>query len=169
MQREVAAKPSLRREQLVVFFDGACGICTGIRETLAKLDVLRRVKWIPLQTPRVLPLVGLTVEEAMDTVWALRPDGRLVHGVEALTSVLDALLPTAGMISRLVGKGALRAMLEPLFHVLSKNRQHFAACEVHLGKRYAPLHPADEAALSARMPRLPVEEIRIRGDHRYAH
>lgn len=133
--------------KVVVFYDACCGMCSGIREALARVDLLGRVRWMPLQTPGAVEQVGLTEEQALTTVWAVRSDRTLVSGVEVVAAVLDALFPTAGVLTRAVQLPLLHAILEPMFHVVSENRRRLVACAVKPGQVFEPLTPEEAAWL----------------------
>ena len=153
------ARQRIRPGQLVVLYDGICGLCAQLHQTVAALDVLGRVGWLPLQTPGLLPLVGIGEGEAVETVWAITGDGRRIKGGETIAQVLDSLVPAPlPLFARLRQLEAARRVLGPMFKAVSDKRRELWACPADAGRRkFEPLHPREEAELRARL-RLPVED-----------
>lgn len=149
----------LRPGQLVVLFDGACGLCAQVRASLASLDLRRNIAWLPLQTPELLPCVGLDVARANETVHALTPEGRLLAGAQAVGAIVDALLPAPlGPFSRLLRNDRLRRLADAAFHLVSENRKRLLACRVPPPGSFTALTRAEYAELTRRLgpPALPV-------------
>jgi predicted DCC family thiol-disulfide oxidoreductase YuxK len=117
------------RDQLTVFFDAACGICSGLRERLARIDVEKRVRWVPLQTPGALEAAGISPEAAADEVWAIRR-GEKLHGAGVAAAVLDQLSPLP-VFERAYGVGPLRWVADRAYRWVSERRGRIsAACRI---------------------------------------
>lgn len=139
--------PAPERPRLVVFYDGACGLCSGIRELIARADLLRRIWWIPLQTPGALEEAGITLDDALRTVWGISASGERIQGAAVVAAVLDALMPVGSVFSFVQRAPLVKALSELTFHVVSENRRSVLQCDVTHGPKEFP--PLDEAARRA--------------------
>lgn len=74
----------------VLVFDGFCGFCTRTALAVRRLDRLDRIRALPLQAPRVLPLVGITREEALREAQWVGADGVRRSGAGAMAGALQA-------------------------------------------------------------------------------
>lgn len=143
----------IRPGQLVVLYDGICGLCAQLHQTISAVDVLKRVGWLPLQTPGLLELVGIAEDEAVQTVWAVTPDGRRIQGGETIAQVLDSLVPSPlPMFARLRQMEALRRVLGPLWQAVSDKRRALWVCPADAGRRcFEPLSAREVAELRTRL------------------
>lgn len=142
----VTVEPS----QLVVLFDGVCGLCRQLRELLATLDVRRRIAWVPLQTPGVLEAVGLGMEQVTETVWAIAPDGRRLSGAEVCAAIFDRLSPLPALCERALRIRMLKLMAERGFKRVSESRSKLA-CNLEGWRRFEPLDENAERELQRRV------------------
>ena len=150
----------IRPGQLLVLYDGICGLCAQLHQTLSAVDVMKRLGWLPLQTPGLLEVVGIPEEEAVQTVWAITPDGQRICGGETVAQVLDCLVPAPlPVFARLRQMEALRRVVGPLFHLVSEKRRELWACpaDAARGKQFKPLSWREEAELRARLGLLPAD------------
>ncbi len=154
-QRPVRIRPG----QLVVLYDGICGLCAQLHQTISAVDVLKRVGWLPLQTPGLLELVGISEDEAVQTVWAITPEGQRIQGGETIAQVLDSLVPSPlPMFARLRQMEALRRVVGPIWQAVSDKRRELWACPADAGRRrFDPLSAREAAELRARL-QLPGDE-----------
>jgi predicted DCC family thiol-disulfide oxidoreductase YuxK len=143
----------VRPGQLVVLHDGICGLCAQLHQAIAAIDVLRRVGWLPLQTPGLLDLVGIPAGAALEAVWAITADGERVRGGETVAHVLDSLVPAPlPVFARLRQVEAVRRVVGPLFHRVSEQRRALWACPADAGLRtFKPLSWREEAELRSRL------------------
>lgn len=149
----------IRPGQLVVLYDGICGLCAQLHQTVAAIDVLKRVGWLPLQTPGLLQLVGIPEDEAVETVWAITGDGQRIRGGETIAHVLDSLVPAPlPVFSRLRQIEGVRRVIGPLFKAVSDRRRQLWACPAEAGRKtFKPLSWREEEELRSRL-RLPAGE-----------
>ena len=99
---------------LTLLFDGACPFCRLEIEKLAKRDTLKRLVFVDIAAPAFDAAhyagdSGVTLEDMNRLIHAVRPDGKLVAGVEVFRLAYGA-----------VGLGPLWAptgltLLKPLF------------------------------------------------------
>lgn len=141
---------AVESSQLVVLFDGVCGLCRQLRELLATLDVRRRIAWVPLQTPGVLETVGLDMEQATETIWAITPDGRRLSGAEVLAAIFDRLSPLPALAERALRIRMLKLMAERGFKRVSESRYKLA-CSLEGRRRFDPLDDQAERELQRRV------------------
>ena len=77
----------------IVFYDGVCGLCGRTVRFLCKRDRRDRLRFAPLQGPtaaRLLPPLGGR-PEALDTIYVLTAEGRLLEKSRAVLFAVAAL------------------------------------------------------------------------------
>ena len=78
----------------VLFFDGACGMCTRSRDFLLKLDRTGDLQTEPLQRAGTAERLGISPERLMEQVWWLDSSGQVYGGAEAANAAVSAALGT---------------------------------------------------------------------------
>ena len=67
----------------VLFFDGACGMCTRSRDLLLRLNRTGGLATEPLQSPGTAERLGFTPDRLMESIWWLDSSGTVYGGAEA--------------------------------------------------------------------------------------
>ena len=118
----------------VLFFDGACGMCTRSRDLLLKLNRTGDLKTEPLQRPGTAERLGIPPDRLMESVWWLDSSGTVYGGAEAASAAVSAALGTRVplLIYRLPG---MRSLQEAIYRWVADHRYRFPGttpyCESH--------------------------------------
>ena len=118
----------------VLFFDGACGMCTRSRELLLRLDRTGELKTEPLQGAGAAERLGIQPSQLLESVRWLDSSGDVYSGAEAANAALSAALGTRLplMIYRLPG---IRSLQEAVYRWVADHRYRFPGttpyCESH--------------------------------------
>src|SRR4051812_49656063 len=78
----------------VLFFDGACGMCTRSRDFLLKLDRTGALRTQPLQGAGTAARLGISSDHLMEQIWWLDASGEVYGGAEAANAALSAAVGT---------------------------------------------------------------------------
>ena len=78
----------------ILFFDGACGMCTRSRDLLVKLNRTGDMHTEPLQRAGTAERLGIPQHRLMESVWWLDSSGRVYGGAEAANAAVAAGLGT---------------------------------------------------------------------------
>ena len=78
----------------VLFFDGACGMCTRSRDFLLKLDRTGDLQTEPLQKAGTAERLGISPDRLMEQIWWLDASGQVFGGAEAANASVSAALGT---------------------------------------------------------------------------
>lgn len=78
----------------VLFFDGACGMCTRSRDLLLKLNRTGELNTEPLQGAGTAERLGIASDRLMESVRWLDSSGLVYSGAEAANAALSAALGT---------------------------------------------------------------------------
>ena len=78
----------------VLFFDGACGMCTRSRNLLLKLDRTGDLKTEPLQSAGAAERLGVPASRLLESVRWLDSSGEVYAGAEAANAALSAAIGT---------------------------------------------------------------------------
>ena len=78
----------------VLFFDGACGMCTRSRNFLVRLDRTGDLHTEPLQRAGTAERLGIPAERLFESVWWLDSSGQVYGGAEAANAAVSAALGT---------------------------------------------------------------------------
>src|SRR5689334_16074804 len=76
----------------VLFFDGACGMCTRSRDFLLTFNRTGDLQTEPLQGEGTAQRLGIAPEHLMDSVRWLDSSGRVYAGAEAANAAVSAAL-----------------------------------------------------------------------------
>jgi predicted DCC family thiol-disulfide oxidoreductase YuxK len=118
----------------VLFFDGACGMCTRSRNFLVRLDRTGNVRTEPLQGAGVAERLGIATSQLLDSVGWLDSSGAVYAGAEAVNAALSAALGTRLplLIYRVPG---VRQVQEAVYRWIADHRYRFPGttpyCESH--------------------------------------
>ena len=86
-----AVLDQLKDEQVLLVFDGWCGVCTRFADWVRRRDTTGRVRLVPSQAPGVLEAVRLTRADVDREAWALDREGRSYAGAAAINRTLREL------------------------------------------------------------------------------
>jgi predicted DCC family thiol-disulfide oxidoreductase YuxK len=118
----------------VLFFDGACGMCTRSVELLKRFDRTGKLQAEPLQSPGTAQRLGISPSELLDTVRWLDSSGAVYSGAEAANAALSAAIGTRIplVIYRIPG---VRLIEEAIYRWVAANRYRFPGttpyCQSH--------------------------------------
>jgi predicted DCC family thiol-disulfide oxidoreductase YuxK len=118
----------------VLFFDGACGMCTRSRNFLVRLDRTGNVRTEPLQGAGVAERLGIAPSQLLDSVRWLDSSGAVYSGAEAVNAALSAALGTRLplLTYRIPG---VRQVQEVVYRWIANHRYRFPGttpyCESH--------------------------------------
>jgi predicted DCC family thiol-disulfide oxidoreductase YuxK len=76
----------------ILFFDGACGMCTRSRDLLVKLNRTGDVQTEPLQKPGTADRLGIAQDRLMQSIWWLGSSGEVYSGAEAANAAVSSAL-----------------------------------------------------------------------------
>jgi predicted DCC family thiol-disulfide oxidoreductase YuxK len=118
----------------VLFFDGACGMCTRSVELLYRLDRTGKLQAEPLQSPGAAQRLGISPSELLDSVRWLDSSGAVYSGAEAANAPLSAAIGTRIplVIYRIPGIGLIE---EAIYRWVAAHRYRFPGttpyCQSH--------------------------------------
>ncbi|MGA8547685.1 MAG: DUF393 domain-containing protein [Mycobacterium sp.] len=118
----------------ILFFDGACGMCTRSVELLDRLDRTGKLQTEPLQSPGTSGRLGISPSELLDSVRWLDSSGAVYSGAEAANAALSAAIGTRIplIIYRIPGVGFIE---EAIYRWVAANRYRFPGttpyCQSH--------------------------------------
>jgi predicted DCC family thiol-disulfide oxidoreductase YuxK len=118
----------------VLFFDGACGMCTRARNFLVRRDRTGDLRTEPFQAAGSAERLGLTESRMYESSWWLDESGAVFGGAEAVNAALSAALgPRLPlMIYRIPG---VRQVQELVYRWVAGHRYRFRGmtpyCESH--------------------------------------
>jgi predicted DCC family thiol-disulfide oxidoreductase YuxK len=108
----------------ILFFDGACGMCTRARNYLVKLDRTGRLKTEPLQAPGTAERLRIPESHLLDMVRWLDSSGAVYAGAEAANAALSVALGTR-LPLRLYRIPGVRSMQDAIYAWVANNRNRF--------------------------------------------
>ncbi len=120
--------------QGVLFFDGACGMCTRSRDFLLKLNRTGDLQTEPLQRADTAERLGVSPEALMERIWWLDSSGQVYGGAEAANAAVSAALGTRFplLVYRIPG---MRSVQEAIYRWVADHRYRFPGttpyCESH--------------------------------------
>jgi predicted DCC family thiol-disulfide oxidoreductase YuxK len=118
----------------VLYFDGACGMCTRSRNFLVRLDRTGNLRTEPLQGAGAAKQLGILQPQLLDSVRWLDSSGAVYSGAEAVNAALSAALGTRLplLIYRIPG---IRSLQDVVYRWVAANRYRFLGttpyCESH--------------------------------------
>ena len=81
----------LQGAELLLIFDGHCGVCTRFADWVQRRDASGRVRLLPSQASGLLEATGLTRVDLDREAWALDRSGRWYAGAAAINRTLREL------------------------------------------------------------------------------
>jgi predicted DCC family thiol-disulfide oxidoreductase YuxK len=127
---------------LIMIYDGECGICQALRRWAEARDTARRMRFVPNQTADLDTLSpGLTRAMAAQTVIAVRSDGRRWHGARAIFEMLRRLPGIWRLIGVIGALPVIRWLAEPFYRIVAHHRARLsrwvglAACGVEMSRK----------------------------------
>lgn len=112
------------RQRMALLFDGSCNFCTASAELLRLLDWRHGLHCLPFQAPAVPQSYGLTTAQCEQTVWAISADGHVYQGAQAVSAVLDAIVPVPVFLL-LYRFPALKCMEDTMYAWVANHRRFF--------------------------------------------
>ena len=118
----------------VLFFDGACGMCTRSRDFLLTLNRTGDLRTEPLQGAGTAERLGIAPERLLDSVRWLDSSGQVCAGAEAANAAVSAALGTRLplLVYRIPG---MRPAQEAIYRWVAEHRYRFPGktpyCESH--------------------------------------
>ncbi len=118
----------------ILFFDGACGMCTRSRDLLVKLNRTGDMHTEPLQRAGTAERLGIPQQRLMESVWWLDSSGRVYGGAEAANAAVAAGLGTKVplLVYRIPG---MRSLQDTVYRWVADHRYRFPGttpyCESH--------------------------------------
>lgn len=104
-------------------YDGDCPMCSSLMNVLKRQDNGRNlIKFVNIAEPDYKPKshMGISYEEAMETIHAIQPDGTVLQG----TTALEQLFETVGLgwATRIMELPIINKIVDLLYQFLSANR-----------------------------------------------
>jgi predicted DCC family thiol-disulfide oxidoreductase YuxK len=118
----------------ILFFDGACGMCTRSRDFLLKMDRTGNVQTEALQSPGTAERLGIAPASLLDSVRWLDSTGAVYSGAEAANAAFSAAIGTRIPLAvyRIPG---MRFIEEAIYRWVATHRYRFPGttpyCESH--------------------------------------
>jgi predicted DCC family thiol-disulfide oxidoreductase YuxK len=118
----------------VLFFDGACGMCTRARNFLVRHDKTGDLATEPLQGPGVAERLGIPQDQVLEAMRWLDSSGAVYTGAQAWAAAWSVALGTRVpmLIYRLPG---IRFAQDVVYRWIANHRYRFAGttpyCESH--------------------------------------
>lgn len=114
----------------MLFYDGACGVCsTGARQWSKRLRSTG-VRFVPLQDPQASMLTGLSATELRSEVKLLTPEGRVLGGVDVLLYVAQRLW-WARLPALVASMSVVKPLLSSVYALFARNRYRISrTCEL---------------------------------------
>jgi predicted DCC family thiol-disulfide oxidoreductase YuxK len=125
---------SAERSSGVLFFDGACGMCTRSRDLLVKMDRTGNLQTEALQSPGTAERLGIAPASLLDSVRWLDSTGAVYSGAEAANAAFSAAIGTRIPLAiyRIPG---IRSVEEAIYRWVATHRYRFPGttpyCESH--------------------------------------
>jgi len=149
----------LEPDQILVIYDGSCGFCSQVVDSLRRRDWREAMAFFPSQTPGLLEAAGLTEEEAAQTVLVFSPGGRTWKEFGAVAAVLDELFPVGLPILRGISLvPGLRQIGNAGYRLVARNRGKLGSTPPALSLQDPPvldaatLQEIERRRLAVRMP-----------------
>jgi predicted DCC family thiol-disulfide oxidoreductase YuxK len=117
--------PQLGDAEVLLVFDGHCGVCARFADWVARRDRAGRVRLLPSQAPGLIEALGLTRAEVDREAWAFDRAGRAFAGAAAVNRTLRALGGLPGILGRAYALPGLRWCEDAGYHWFSRHRGAF--------------------------------------------
>ncbi|MGQ9850384.1 MAG: thiol-disulfide oxidoreductase DCC family protein [Aggregatilineaceae bacterium] len=127
---------------LLVVFDGDCGLCQTARQWAEERDRQGRLRFVPYQDADLARLApDLTAEQAAQALYLLAPDGRRYRGARAVFMTLRSLPGWWSLLGTVWALPPLSLLAEPFYRLVARHR---AAVSRWLGLTQCQLKPPAE-------------------------
>jgi predicted DCC family thiol-disulfide oxidoreductase YuxK len=118
----------------VLYFDGACGMCTRSRDLLLKLNRTGDLLTEPLQSAGAAERLGIPASRLLESVRWLDASGEVYAGAEAANAAVSAALGTR-LPLRFYRMPGIRWLQEAIYRWVAAHRYRFPGttpyCESH--------------------------------------
>ena len=118
----------------VLFFDGACGMCTRSRDFLLKLNRTGDLKTEPLQSAGAAERLGVPTSRLLQSVRWLDSSGEVYAGAEAANAAVSAAIGTKLPLAIYRFPG-MRFVQDAIYRWVATHRYRFPGttpyCESH--------------------------------------
>lgn len=104
-------------------YDGDCPMCASLMNVLKRQDNNRNlIKFVNIADVDYKPKnhMGVTYDEAMETIHAIQPDGTVIRGTQALEQLFDAV--GLGWATKIMELPIINKLVDILYNFLSANR-----------------------------------------------
>ena len=115
----------LAHAEILLIFDGWCGVCTRCAEWVQRHDGTGRVLTLPSQTPGLLEETGLSRADVDREAWVITRDGRRYAGAAAINRTLAELGAWRFLAFAYAAPG-LRWCEDRIYAWFARNRGRFA-------------------------------------------
>ena len=106
---------------VLVYFDGACALCSREIEMLRRLDRRSRIRFVDIAAESFDPgTTGFSYEELMERIRGELPDGTPIEGVEVFRRLYSAV--GFGVLVSLTRIPGISHLLDLAYHAFAKNR-----------------------------------------------
>ncbi len=125
---------NIERPTGILFFDGACGMCTRSRNLLLKFDRTGNLQTETLQSPGAAQRLGIAPSQLLESGWWLDGSGAVYSGAEAVNAALSSAIGTRLPLAlyRIPG---IRFIQEAVYRWVAAHRYRFPGttpyCESH--------------------------------------
>jgi predicted DCC family thiol-disulfide oxidoreductase YuxK len=138
--------------QILLIYDGTCGICSAFARRMQRLDWRRRLAWQPSQAAGLREATGLSQADTAAAAWAVLPSGARRSGAATVLVGLEQLLPGGvPVLSTLYSVPGLHQAADRFYDWFAANRHRIPgvpACG--LDRSVPPLPEAVRAELARR-------------------
>jgi len=100
-----------------------CPMCLSLKNVLSRQDNNRElIRFVNIADPNydAASHMGIAYSQAMETIHAIKPDGTVLRGTDALFALFDAV--GLGWATRLAELPIVAKLVDVLYNFLSKNR-----------------------------------------------
>jgi predicted DCC family thiol-disulfide oxidoreductase YuxK len=134
---------------LTLFYDAACPVCALEMDHLRERDAAGKLVFVDIGAPGFDPApYGATLKQMDAQIHALRPDGSMVRGVEALRLAYSAA--GLGWVLRPTGWAPLKPLFDAGYRVFARHRRTISRAAAPL---IAGVRAARASRTAARMQR----------------
>jgi predicted DCC family thiol-disulfide oxidoreductase YuxK len=118
----------------ILFFDGACGMCTRSVELVLRLNRTGKLQVVPLQNPGTAQRLGIPPSQLLDSGRWLDASGTVYSGAEAMNAAVSTAIGTRLplMLYRIPG---IRFVEDAIYRWVAAHRYRFPGttpyCQSH--------------------------------------
>ncbi|MCV7399538.1 DUF393 domain-containing protein [Mycobacterium fragae] len=118
----------------ILFFDGACGMCTRAVDSILKLNRTGDLQIEPLQGPGVAERLRIPPSQLLESNWWLDTSGAVYAGAEATNAAVSAAIGTT-LPLKLYRIPGIRSLQDAVYRWVAGHRYRFPGktpyCESH--------------------------------------